>query len=119
MPLAVTVPEPSLMVMVPAVPPLPMAAMPPLTHVKSLTPSDQLALVVVFQFPPPSVGAPGLAPLASHVSVCAPAEAAQIPMTGKAAKAMSLPLVRERMLLRMIHSPRVRDPQFFKKDMNP
>src|SRR5437870_3794554 len=69
-PAAETVPEASLMVMTPAAPPLPMEAVSPLTQVKSVTPSDQLALVVVFQLPVPSLGTPGLTGLASQVRVC-------------------------------------------------
>ena len=58
------------MVMVPAVPPLPMAAMSPLTQAKLLMPSVQLDGVTVFQFPLPSTGVAGVPPLESQVRVC-------------------------------------------------
>src|SRR5881394_3531644 len=72
---ALTVPDRSLMRMVPPIPPLPMAATSPFTQPKSKAPSDQLALVVL-QVPEPSCGVVGLAPLASQVRVCPKAEPA-------------------------------------------
>src|SRR4051794_40823799 len=91
------------MVTVPAVPPLPMAAMSPFTHMKSLAPSDQLAFVVVFQFPLPSLGAVGLVGLASQVSVCPIDDAVQnAETTGTAANTMNLPFRCERVPLRIL-----------------
>jgi hypothetical protein len=69
-PPAVTLPETSLMVIVPAMPPLPIAATSPFTHVKFEAPSDQFASTEVFQLPLPSTGVSGLDPLESQVSVC-------------------------------------------------
>jgi hypothetical protein len=81
-----------------------MLATSPLTHAESTVVSDQLLAVVVFQLPLPSVGAAGLAPLASQVSVCANAglvhSAAAV---GISATAKSL--ARFCVALRMFHSP--------------
>src|SRR5215217_2013328 len=71
MPAAVTVPDASLMVMVPAVPPAPIVATSPLTHVALVRPSVQFVLSTsVFQNPLPSTGAAGVAPLESQVCTC-------------------------------------------------
>src|SRR5690348_9975298 len=67
MPAAETVPAASSIVIVPAVPPLPMAAVSPVSQNESVAPLDQFASAVVFQLPLPSLGAPGLAGLASQV----------------------------------------------------
>src|SRR3954469_24190659 len=79
MPLAVTGPES--MVIVPAVPPLPMLAVLPFGHTVSTAPSDQLGAVVVFQLPEPSFGAAGVGGFAPRVTVC--------PIAGPAAAASS------------------------------
>src|SRR5438045_7023642 len=68
MPDACTVTAGSLMVMIPAVPPLPIAAMSPLTQGVFATPSVQLAAVVL-HVPLPSAAAVGELPLASQVNV--------------------------------------------------
>src|SRR5882672_4969527 len=52
----------------PPAPPDPKMALLPLTQTLSATPSDQLAFAVE-QLPAPSVGAVGLAPVASQVTV--------------------------------------------------
>src|SRR4051812_33863963 len=64
------------MTIVPAAPPLPIAATSPFTHAWLTTPSDQLAIAVL-QLPLPSTGDAGLAPLASQVSVWPSATLAQ------------------------------------------
>lgn len=70
-PAAETVPDESSIVMVPAAPPLPMAAVSPFSQVESAAPLDQFASVVVFQFPLPSVGAVGFVGLASQMRTAA------------------------------------------------
>src|SRR3954466_4813851 len=93
MPAALTVPEPSSIVMVPAVPLLPMLAMSPLTQALSAAPLLQFAPVVVFQLPLPSVGVTGLMPLESHVCVAANVVGANIAATiGVTARASSFDL---------------------------
>src|SRR5437762_459348 len=101
MPLAVTGAS---IVIVPAVPLLPIAATSPLIHAVSLVPSDQFRPVEVFQFPSPSVGAAGFAPPASHVSVCPNDGLANSP-AATGANAMTRKFARLRLSLRMIHSP--------------
>src|SRR6476659_6996119 len=83
MPAAWTVPPASLMVIVPAAPPLPIIATSPFTHGRSAAPLDQLASVVVFQLPLPSFGVTGLVGLASHVTLAA---CIQVVHSGAAAK---------------------------------
>src|SRR4051794_33541130 len=108
MPAAETVPEASLIVMVPAAPPLPMTAVSPFTQAVSATAFDQFRSVVVFQFPLPSLGAAGLAGLASQVRVAAVAGSVQ----AAAASAKICPTRAGRrqcrriaVLLSMSHSP--------------
>src|SRR3954452_12404139 len=68
---AMTEPDGSSIVIVPAAPPLPIDAMLPLIQAWLVAPSDQLTAVALFQLPLPSAGAATLAPLASEIKVCA------------------------------------------------
>src|SRR3954447_12604403 len=74
---AMTEPDGSSIVIVPAAPPLPIDAMLPLIQAWFVAPSDQFMAVALFQLPLPSAGMATLAPLASQVTVCAWAEPAQ------------------------------------------
>jgi hypothetical protein len=78
---------------------LPIDAVSPLTHGVSTPPLAQLESVVVFQFPLPSVTAPGLVPLASQFKVwAADVWERSAATTGASADAISF-------ALRMFHSP--------------
>src|SRR5262249_45413780 len=90
----------------PAAPPLPMAAMLPFTHVELAAPFDQFASVVVFQFPLPSTGAAGFAPLESQVSVWPEQGIAHsAPTSGALARTILLDF-RVQITLRMFIPPR-------------
>src|SRR4051812_15453704 len=95
------------MVIVPAVPPSPMLAILPLTQTESAAPSDQLAAVVVFQFPEPSFGVAGEVGFASHVTVwpIAGAAASSAAATGATPAASHRALARARARLIDIRCP--------------
>src|SRR4051794_32406038 len=73
---AMTEPDGSSIVIVPAAPPFPIDAMLPLIQAWFVAPSDQFTAVALFQLPLPSAGVATLAPLASQVTVCACTEPA-------------------------------------------